>query len=121
VKRESQTPGGLFTYPDVSVVCGEPLLIQGRPDTLTNPILLVEVLSDATSEYDRGHKFELYKEIPTLREYVIVEQALTLVETFGLADGDWKRQTYEDLEATVVLQSVNLTIPMKEIYRMVFA
>src|SRR5881397_1818652 len=47
------TPGGLFTYPDLSVVCGEPLLMQGRPDTLTNPTMLLEVLSDATREYDR--------------------------------------------------------------------
>src|SRR5439155_22791024 len=69
-----QAPGGLFTYPDLSAVCGEPLLIHGRPDTLTNPIVLVEVLSDATREYDRGQKFTLYKEIPALREYVLVEQ-----------------------------------------------
>ena len=49
-----QTPSGLFTYPDISIVCGEPLLVQGRPDTLTNPTALIEILSDATREYDRG-------------------------------------------------------------------
>src|SRR5262245_3767985 len=61
-----QTPGGLFTYPDISIVCSEPVLLRGRPDTLINPIVLVEVLSDATREYDRGEKSILYKEIPTL-------------------------------------------------------
>ncbi len=54
-----QTPAGLFTYPDLSIVCGDPLLIQGRPDTLTNPIVLIEVLSDAMREYDRGQKLTL--------------------------------------------------------------
>jgi putative restriction endonuclease len=77
-----QTPGGLFTYPDLSIVCGTPLLIQGRPDTLTNPLALIEVLSDATREYDRGQKFTLYKEIPTLREYALIEQDEVLVEIF---------------------------------------
>jgi Uma2 family endonuclease len=51
-----ETPGGLYTYPDVSVVCGGPNLVERRPDTVTNPILLIEVLSDATRDYDRGQK-----------------------------------------------------------------
>ena len=115
-----QTPGGLFTYPDVSVVCGEPMLINGRPDTLTNPLLLVEVLSDATREYDRGQKFTLYKEIPSVRELVLVEQNAVLVEAFRFSGHDWQPQNYDDLDASVVLQSVNLTVPLREIYRLVF-
>ena len=116
-----QTPGGLFTYPDLSVVCGEPLLIQGRPDTLTNPLLLFEVLSDGTRECDRGQKFSLYKEIPALREYMIVEQAEVLVETFRLSDHQWLPAIYDNLDTTVTLESVGVTIPVREIYRMVFA
>ena len=115
-----QAPGGLFTYPDVSVVCGEPLLIQSRPDTITNPIVLIEVLSDATREYDRGQKFSLYKEILTLREYVLIEQAAPLVEVFRLADRKWMPHTHEGLDEAVAFESIGITIPMREIYRMVF-
>ena len=117
-----QAPGGLFTYPDLSAVCGEPLLIQGRPDTLTNPIVLVEVLSDATREYDRGQKFTLYKEIPALREYVLVEQDQVLVETFRLTTGgSWEPRSSETLDAAILLESVNVSIPLRDIYRLVFA
>ena len=116
-----QTPGGLFTYPDVSVVCGEPLLIQGRPDTLTNPLVIIEVLSDATREYDRGQKFALYKEIPSLREYVLVEQKEVLVETFRLSGRNWEPRSDSDLDGALSLESVDMTIPLREIYRLVFA
>ena len=116
-----QTPGGLFTYPDLSVVCGEPLMIQGRPDTLTNPILLAEVLSDATREYDRGQKFNLYKEIPSLRQYILVEQAEVLVETFQWTDGVWTPRKYDTLDTAVTVTSIDLTMSLREIYREVFA
>lgn len=116
-----QTPAGLFTYPDISVVCAEPLLIQGRPDTLTNPILLIEVLSDATREYDRGQKFALYQEIPALREYVLVEQAEPLIDTFHLAESRWVPRHYQGLEGDIVFESIHLTLSLKEIYRSVFA
>jgi Uma2 family endonuclease len=116
-----QTPGGLFSYPDLSIVCGDPLLIQGRPDTLTNPLILIEVLSDATREYDRGQKFTLYKEIPTLREYVLIEQNEVLVETFRSSGSIWESRSYDNLDAAASLESVSLTIPLAEIYRLVFA
>jgi Uma2 family endonuclease len=115
-----QTPGGLFTYPDLSVVCGEPLLIQGRPDTLTNPISLVEVLSDATREYDRGQKFTLYREIPTLREYVVVEQDAPLIERFArAASGMWESVIFEGLDSTIPFAAVDLSISLKDVYRLV--
>lgn len=83
--------------------------------------MLVEVLSDATREYDRGEKSALYKEIPTLREYMLVEQNLPLVDTFHLApSGAWEPRRYDHLDAKVGLDSVGLTIPLGEIYRLVF-
>jgi Uma2 family endonuclease len=115
-----QTPGGLFTYPDLSIVCGEPLLIHGRPDTITNPVILIEVLSDATREYDRGQKFTLYKEIPTLREYVLVEQSAVLVEAFRYVGGNWMPQNYATLDAAMTFESLGLSMPVREIYRQVF-
>jgi Uma2 family endonuclease len=115
-----QTPGGLFTYPDLSVVWGAPLLVQGRPDTLTNPLAIVEILSDATREYDRGQKFSLYKEIPTLREYVIVEPAEVLVERFHLSERRWLSVISDRLDGFLTLESLNLRIPILDIYRLVF-
>lgn len=116
-----QTPAGLFTYSDLSVVCGEPLIIQGRPDTLTNPIVLVEVLSDATRDYDRGQKFTLFKAIPTLREYVFVDQAEVLVEAFRLTDRRWAPERYDSLDGTVAFKSIDIEMSLREIYRQVFA
>ena len=75
-----QTPAGLLTYPDVSVFCGALALVRGRDDTATNPLLLVEVLSEATRDYDRGEKFSAYKSIPTLREYLLIEQTTVRIE-----------------------------------------
>ena len=115
-----QTPCGLFTYPNITIVCGEPLLIQGRPDTLTNPIAIIEILSDATREYDRGQKFNLFREIPTLREYVTIEQSEALVETFHLSGGDWQPRRFDKLDSNVTFQSIHLSVPMGDIYRLVF-
>src|SRR5580704_893346 len=64
-----QTPSGLYSYPDVSVICGAVQLLPERSATATNPVLLVEIISDATQDYDRGEKFTLYKQIPALRHY----------------------------------------------------
>jgi Uma2 family endonuclease len=116
-----QTPGGLFTYPDLSVVCGQPLLIQGRPDTLVNPIFLIEVLSDATREYDRGQKFSLYREIPTLREYMLVEQDKPYIEVFRPGNSTvWESRGCDNVNQMVALESIDMTIPLAEIYRFVF-
>jgi Uma2 family endonuclease len=86
---------GLATYPDVSIVCGEPRFDpDGKRSTLLNPTVLVEVLSDSTEEYDRTTKFAHYRSIPTLREYVLVSQRERLIEVFVRPedDGDWQRR-----------------------------
>ena len=71
-----------YTYPDVMVVCGEPVFQSGRPHTLTNPILIVEVLSASTEASDRGRKFTDYRRLPSLREYMMVSQTEPRVEVF---------------------------------------
>jgi Uma2 family endonuclease len=101
-------------------VYGEPILIQGRPDTLTNPIVLVEVLSDATREYDRGEKFSFYQEIPTLRQYVTIEQNETRIETFSLPSIAPEPRILTNLNDTLSLDPVSIMIPVREIYRLVF-
>lgn len=115
------TPGGLYTYPDVMVICGRIDLTPGRPDTVTNPVLLVEVLSDATRDYDRGEKFTLYKAIPALREYLLIDQDQVAVEHFQFQqEGRWKSATHKEITAGVPLVSVPAELPLSEIYRQVF-
>src|ERR1043166_644794 len=116
-----QTPAGLLTYPDISVFCGPLALVRGRDDTGTNPVLLVEVLSDATRDYDRGDKFALYKSIPTFREYLVIEQSEVHVEQWVRGQGSrWTSSTYTRLADTVRLASVPLPLKVAEIYREVF-
>ena len=77
---------GLATYPDASVVCGPLVVDPEDPNAMTNPIVLVEVLSDGTERYDRGEKFEHFRRIPTLRDYVLVSQHKALIEVFSRGD-----------------------------------
>lgn len=115
------TPGGLYTYPDVMVVCGPPELVPGRPDTVANPVLVAEVLSDATRDYDRGEKLTAYQTIPTLRELLLVEQAKVSVERLRLeGSGLWISELFESFEAHLRLSSVPAELPLAEIYREVF-
>ncbi len=108
---------GLFTYPDVMVVCGKIEFILKRQDVLTNPVLIVEVLSESTRDYDRGAKFNFYKEIPALREYVMVDSECARVECYRRAAGDqWLFQMHDDLNAVARLESVECELPLRQIY-----
>lgn len=115
-----RTPRELFTYPDVMVVCGQIQLTHGRPDTVTNPRVLIEVLSNATRDYDRGEKFELYKEISSLREYLLIKQDAVRVEHYHLSGATWVPQQFDTLESVVRLDSVLADLSLAEIYRQVF-
>ncbi len=109
--------GGLYTYPDVMVVCGKVELVKGRNDLVTNPILLVEVLSESTRDYDRGAKFDFYKQIPTLREYVLVESERLHVQVERRGKrGNWIGETFDGLGASVRLGSIECEISMQGIY-----
>lgn len=115
------TPGGLLTYPDVMVICGQIELVPGRQDEVTNPVLLVEVLSEATRNYDRGEKLDFYKMIPTLREYVLIEQSSVAVEIHARDEqGHWSHVVDHALDQAVTLGSVSLRLALAEIYRKVF-
>jgi Uma2 family endonuclease len=104
-------------YPDLVAFCGEPELLDGRRDVLLNPSLLVEVLSDSTEAYDRGDKFALYRQIPSLREYLLVSQSRVLVELFSRGDdGRWVLADYRSLNDRVPLPSLDCTLDLAEIY-----
>lgn len=110
------TPAGLYTYPDVSVLCRPVRLEPGRPDSATNPVLLAEVLSDATRDYDRGEKFALYKSIATLRAYVLIDDRQRQVELFTRSSSAW-RQAVAAANDEITLTSIGVRLPLAEIYR----
>jgi Uma2 family endonuclease len=108
---------GLFTYPDLSVVCGEPRLLDDEMDTLLNPTLIVEVLSDSTESYDRGMKFEHFRQIPSLSEYLLVSQYEPRIEQFiRQPNNEWLLREAMGMSATLALPSLGITIELGEIF-----
>ncbi len=115
--RTSVSADGLYTYPDVLVVCGEPRFVDDQPDTITNPTLIIEVLSPSTEAYDRGLKFAQYRKIESLREYVLVSQAEALVEVFRRrANGEWSYSEAAGLDSVCRLESVECAVALAEVY-----
>ena len=112
---------GLYTYPDVSVVCGPAQFAPGKVlDTLTNPVVLVEVASVSTASYDRVGKFMLYKDLPSLRHYLLVESTKALVNLATWREHKvWAFDTFEGMEAVVPLPALGIELPLAEIYRKV--
>jgi Uma2 family endonuclease len=110
-------PNGLYTYPDVMVICGGPEFADDRRDTVVNPVLIVEVLSESTEAYDRGKKFEQYRTLTSLREYLLVAQDATHIEQWiRQPDDNWLRADTSGKDATIELASIGCAIPMSEIY-----
>jgi Uma2 family endonuclease len=107
---------GLYTYPDVVAVCGEPRFEDSAVDTLLNPSVIIEVLSDSTEAYDRGKKFGHYRRLESLREYVLVDQDQAHVERYTRQGDEWLLTELTGLEGTLRLESVDCTVAMREIY-----
>ena len=107
-----------YVYPDSMVVCGEIKKSNETKDALTNPILIVEVLSKSTSEYDRGDKFYFYRQIPSLREYILIDQSRYVVEVFLKKEKNdlWRISRYDSLDQMINIQSLDIEISMKELY-----
>ena len=108
-----------YSYPDVVVVCGEAQFRDGREDTLSNPIVIVEVLSPSTEANDRGEKFMRYRQIPSLTDYVLIAQNTRHVEHFvKQPDGSW-RMTEADGEETILLSSICCALSLADAYNKV--
>ena len=108
---------GLFTYPDVSVICGPLQFGAGTDDTVVNPTLLIEVLSDSTEAYDRGEKFQHYRQLPALREFLLVSQRLPRIEQFlRRPNEEWALRTAQGLEATLELPSLEIALELSEVF-----
>src|SRR6266516_4085404 len=107
---------GLFTYPDLSVVCGPLQFAPGTDDTVVNPTLIIEVLSDSTDAYDRGKKFENYRRMPALREYLLVSQKEPRIEQFVRQENEqWLLREGAGWEAKLVLQLLGLKGELGEV------
>jgi len=111
---------GTFFYPDVTVVCGERKFHKGKRDIVENPILLVEILSKSTEEYDKNDKFLTYRNIPSFREYVLISQNRPAVQQFNRqTDGRWIYKATIGLGSEVYFESVDATLSLQEIYDLV--
>ena len=107
----------LYTYPDVMVIEGEPIYHGSNTTTVTNPLLIVEVLSKSTKDYDRGEKFLYYRSIPELREYILIDQYKYHVEQLAkTADGKWLFTEYESEDSVLAMESVEFQISLTDIY-----
>lgn len=109
---------GLYTYPDLIVVCDEPELLDEKFDTLLNPTVLIEILSKSTRGYDKNAKFALYRDIPTLREYLLVDSRRVKIEVWQKsADGVWSLAKETDqLNGTIQIETIGLTLSLRAIY-----
>ncbi|MGE0433050.1 MAG: Uma2 family endonuclease [Planctomycetota bacterium] len=102
-----------YVYPDLSIVCGEPRFDN---DTLLNPVAIIEILSPSTESFDRGKKFAGYREIPTLRDYVLVAQDAPVIERFSLTDGKWTLTDTRGLDATLDLPAAAIRVPLRDVF-----
>jgi Uma2 family endonuclease len=111
---------GLYTYPDVVVVCGKPQLEDDERDILLNPIVIVEVLSPSTEGYDRGTKFEHYRTIDSLSDYLLVAQDKIHVEHYvRQSDRSWLFSEFKSFKDKFQIQSINCELSLDEIYEKV--
>ena len=109
---------GLYTYPDASIVCGDLKFDDDIEDTVTNPTVIVEVLSDSTEKYDRGRKASHYRQIPSVSEIILISQDEAHVERFvRQPEGGWLLLEERDLAGSFELSSLNVTIAMSDLYR----
>jgi Uma2 family endonuclease len=113
-------PSGLFTYPDVSVVCGEPRFHDDRHDMVRNPKLIVEVLSASTEAYDRGAKFAQYRRLDSLTDYLLISPSEYRAELFvRQPDSQWLLSEVTGDQGVIVIASLACDLPMAEVYERV--
>lgn len=106
-----------FLYPDIVVVCGQPSFTDEHIDTITNPKMILEVLSPSTQDYDYGTKFKLYRELASLEEYVLVSQEAQRVEVFRrITSQEWRLTRYDGPDTSLPFESLSISIPLSEIY-----
>lgn len=107
----------LFTYPDASVICGKPQTMNNDGINVLNPTIIFEVISSSSQSYDRGAKFKLYRDIPSLREYVLIEPDSVSVERYFInVAGNWEIEEHKIIDRVLSLGSIGVSLELKEIY-----
>lgn len=107
----------LFTYPDISVFCGEVETLNNDSMNGLNPTVIIEVLSPSTAQYDRGDKFRLYRDIPSLKEYILIDSTSIGIEAFSInQEGKWELEEYKTTEEQLQIKSLQLALPLTEVY-----
>ena len=119
--RVKITPLEKYTYPDIVVACNDIELEKKMGlETLINPVIIIEVLSESTEAYDRGKKFPHYRQIPSLKEYILVSQGHCFVERYVRSDdGTWHLSSFQDMEQTLIIKSIRCELAMSDIYHRV--
>lgn len=108
----------LFTYPDLTIFCEPIKTYKNRTDTATNPVVIIEVLSKSTQDYDRGSKFKLYRDLPLLKEYILISSTEVLVEKYvKQADNKWQFTAYGKGEESFDIEAIELAIVVNTLYR----
>lgn len=109
-----------YVYPDIVIACDEPLFEDNDVDTLLNPLLIIEILSDSTESYDRGTKFKFYRTLPSLQQYILIAQHECWVECYTRqAHDQWLLTEYRQLEDTVILAAIDCAMKLQLIYERV--
>ena len=107
----------LFTYPDISIICGEPETLNNDDLNVLNPAVIIEVLSPSTRNYDRGEKFKLCRDIPTLKEYILVDSESVHIEIFRLNESShWELEEYDTAEEMLYIKTIDENIALADIY-----
>lgn len=107
----------LFTYPDMSVICGDIETLNDDNWNILNPAIIIEILSPSTKNYDRGEKFKLYRDIPTLKEYILVDSESIHIEVFRLnASNHWELEEYDAAEEILYFKTIHENITLGDIY-----
>ncbi|MEO7767893.1 MAG: Uma2 family endonuclease [Ferruginibacter sp.] len=110
----------LYTYPDISIICGKEESTDDQFDTATNPSVIIEILSKSTRDYDKGSKFTLYRAIETLKEYILVDSTNISVEKFiRNADNSWQFTEYSSLTEMVSIKTVEVNFYLSDVYEAV--
>ena len=107
-----------YVYPDAVVVTGSPIKSDEEANAIVNPLLIIEVLSNSTGRYDRGDKFIQYQSLPSFKEYALIRQDLPEVQTVFREEEDlWRSKEFSGLDSSLHFRSINLSIPMTNVYK----
>jgi Uma2 family endonuclease len=107
----------LFSYPDISIICGDIITLNNDDYNVLNPSVIIEVLSNSTKNYDRSEKFKLYRDIPTLKEYILVDSESVNVEAFRLnISNHWELEEYQKKSESLQIPVINTSLLLSEIY-----